>query len=114
MPRGTTRQAKANRAAVYARGSGVGTGRDDRTGTVEQINESVWGVHMNRLLRRKEVEQMVGLSRASLYRLAETGDFPHPVRVGPRAVRWPLRDIEQWISERPLTTQDLRQGQRAG
>ena len=59
---------------------------------------------MNRLLRRREVEQMVSLSRASIYRLADSGDFPHPIRVGPRAVRWRLRDIEQWMSERPLTT----------
>ena len=56
---------------------------------------------MNRLLRRREVEQMVGLSRASIYRLADTGDFPHPIRVGPR---WSLRDIEQWMLERPLAT----------
>ncbi len=59
---------------------------------------------MNRLLRRREVEQMVSLSRASIYRLADSGDFPHPIRVGPRAVRSRLRDIEQWMSERPLTT----------
>ena len=59
---------------------------------------------MNRLLRLKEVVQMVGLSRASIYRLMDSGDFPHAIRVGPRAVRWRLRDIEQWMSERPLTT----------
>ena len=57
---------------------------------------------MNRLLRRKEVGQMVSLSRASIYRLMDSGDFPHPIRVGPRAVRWRLRDIEEWMSERPL------------
>ena len=59
---------------------------------------------MNRFLRRRDVEQMVGLSRTSIYRLADSGDFPHPIRVGPRAVRWRLRDIERWISERPFTT----------
>ena len=59
---------------------------------------------MNRFLRRREVEQMVGLSRTSIYRLADSGDFPHPIRVGPRAVRWRLRDIEQWMLERPLAT----------
>ena len=57
---------------------------------------------MNRFLRLKEVEQMVGLSRTSIYRLMDSGDFPHPIRVGPRAVRWRLRDIEEWMSERPL------------
>ena len=66
---------------------------------------------MNRLLRRKEVEQMVGLSRASIYRLMDSGDFPHPIRVGPRAVRWSLGDIEQWISERPFTTGKVRGSQ---
>ena len=66
---------------------------------------------MNRLLRRREVEQMVSLRRASIYRLADTGDFPHPIRVGPRAVRWSLRDIEQWISERPFTTGKVRGSQ---
>ena len=66
---------------------------------------------MNRLLRRREVEQMVSLSRASIYRLADLGDFPHPIRVGPRAVRWRLGDIERWISERPLTTDEVRGSQ---
>ena len=68
---------------------------------------------MNRFLRRKEVEQMVGLSRASIYRLVDTGDFPRPIRVGPRAVRWRLGDIEQWISERPLTTGGSEASQQA-
>ena len=67
---------------------------------------------MNRFLRLKEVEQMVGLSRASIYRHMDRGDFPHPVRVGPRAVRWRLRDIEQWISERPFTTGKVRGSQQ--
>ena len=106
MVRGIAKQPEVNRAAVYARGSGEGMGRQDKTGTVEQISESVRSFHMNRLLRRKEVEQMVGLSRASIYRLADLGVFPHPVRVGPRAVRWRLGDIERWILERPLTTGD--------
>ena len=73
---------------------------DRRAGTSTRLPAR--RVRMNRLLRRKEVEQMVSLSRASIYRLADTGDFPHPIRVGPRAVRWSLRDIEQWTSERPL------------
>ena len=69
---------------------------------------------MNRLLRRKEVEQIVSLSRASIYRLADLGAFPHPVRVGPRAVRWRLGDIERWISERPLTSAKEGEDQQEG
>ena len=39
MPRGTTRQAEANRAAACARVSGKGRGREDKTSTSEQIGE---------------------------------------------------------------------------
>ena len=38
---------------------------------------------MNRLLRLKEVVQMVGLSRASIYRLMDSGDFPMPSASAP-------------------------------
>ena len=67
---------------------------------------------MNRFLRRREVEQMVGLSRTSIYRLMDSGNFPHPIRVGPRAVRWRLRDIEEWMLERPFTTGKVRGSQQ--
>ena len=39
MPRGTTKQAEANRTAIYARVSGKGRGREDKTSTSEQIGE---------------------------------------------------------------------------
>ena len=39
MSRGTTRQAKANRAATWARVSCKGRGREDKTSTSEQIGE---------------------------------------------------------------------------
>ena len=106
MVRGIAKQPEVNGAAVYARGSGEVADRQRAAGTVEQSSESVRSFHMNRLLRRKEVEQMVGLSRASIYRLADIGVFPHPVRVGPRAVRWRLGDIERWIAERPAASGD--------
>ncbi len=43
-----------------------------------------------RLLRRREVEKITGLSRSSIYRLMEISDFPRPVRIGPGAMRWKL------------------------
>ena len=91
---------EANRAPKDPRALG------DKTSPFERMSESARRIPMNRLLRRKEVEQTVGLSRASIYRLVDTGDFPYPVRVGPRAVRWRSTDIERWISERPPTRPD--------
>ena len=55
----------------------------------------------DRLLRRREVEEITGLARSSLYRYMQEGDFPRPVRVGPAAVRWRESDIVRWLESRP-------------
>ena len=56
---------------------------------------------IDRLLRREEVESRVGLKRSSIYREMRAGRFPLPIKVGPRAVRWPAREIEAWLASRP-------------
>ena len=58
----------------------------------------------DRLLRRREVERITGMSRSSIYRLMQEGEFPRPVRVGPAAVRWKSSDITAWIESRPVAT----------
>ena len=50
----------------------------------------------DRLLRRREVETITGLSRSTIYRLMQESDFPRPVRIGPGAVRWKVSDIKAW------------------
>ena len=56
----------------------------------------------NKFLRRREVEEITGLSRSTIYRMVKTGQFPQPVRVGRKAVRWRLSDIIAWMESRPL------------
>ena len=55
----------------------------------------------DRMLRREEVQSWCGLSRTTIYRLMRAGQFPEPIKIGPRAVRWPESEIEKWLSERP-------------
>ena len=59
-----------------------------------------------KLLRRRQVEEMTGLSRSSIYRLMRTQGFPVAVKVGPAAVRWKESDITSWLESRPLATGD--------
>ena len=61
----------------------------------------------DRLLRRREVEELTGLSRASIYRLMRSGRIPLPVRVSATAVRWKASDITAWIQSRPVATNEL-------
>ena len=56
------------------------------------------------ILRRPEVERLVGVSRATLYKWLRSGVFPAPVRLGPRAVGWRRPDVERWLAERPAVT----------
>ena len=49
------------------------------------------------LLRLPQVEAMVGLKKSKLYALVKQGQFPAPVRLGPRSVRWRGSAISAWI-----------------
>ena len=60
-----------------------------------------------RLLRRRKVEKITGLSRSTIYRLMQESDFPRPVRIGPGSVRWKVSDIKAWIESRPLTRSEF-------
>ncbi len=59
-------------------------------------NES--GASRKRLLRIAEVTALVGLSRATVYRLIDSGGFPRPVRLSPGRVAWVRREVEDWMS----------------
>ena len=58
----------------------------------------------DRLLTRAEVEARCAIARTTIYRLMRCGEFPEPLKIGPRAVRWPASEIEAWLAERPRAT----------
>jgi prophage regulatory protein len=55
-----------------------------------------------RLLRRPEVERLVGLSRSTIYAMMRRGEFPLPVRLSARAVAWRRSDLDDWLARRPI------------
>ena len=54
----------------------------------------------DRLLRRKEVEDLTGLGTTSIYKFMKAGSFPRAVRVSAGAVRWRLSEVNAWIASR--------------
>ena len=60
-----------------------------------------------RLLRRTEVERYCQIGRSTIYRLMREGLFPVPIRVGPRAVRWPEHELNAWLARRPRATGEV-------
>ena len=55
-----------------------------------------------RIMRRPEVLETVGVSTSTLYGWMSSGFFPRPVRLGPKAVGWRSEDVQAWIAARPL------------
>ena len=53
-----------------------------------------------RMLRRRAVEAMTGLSRSTIYARMNTGGFPAAIRLGGRSVGWIAEEIEAWIASR--------------
>ncbi|MEJ0038732.1 MAG: AlpA family phage regulatory protein [Gammaproteobacteria bacterium] len=56
-----------------------------------------------RLLRRHQVEELVGLKRAAIYALQKAGRFPRAVKITERAVGWVEEEIHAWLRERTKT-----------
>jgi prophage regulatory protein len=60
------------------------------------------GTHIagHRILRRKQVEARIGLSRSTIYGGINAGTFPKPINLGPQSVGWIETEIEQWLCDR--------------
>lgn len=56
------------------------------------------------ILRRPQVEQLVGLSRSTLYAMMAENTFPQPVKLSKRAVGWRESDVREWLASRPIAT----------
>ena len=49
---------------------------------------------------RQQLEKLLKVSPATIYRWIKEGRFPKPIHLGPNMVRWKASDIESWVAER--------------
>ena len=59
------------------------------------------------LLRFKAVQQAVGLSRSTLWRLEGARQFPRRRQLSAHAVGWVRQEIEDWISNRAVAGRSI-------
>lgn len=52
------------------------------------------------LLRLREVQTTTGLSRSAIYDMASRGQFPSPIKIGPRASAWVATEVDTWIERK--------------
>ena len=60
-----------------------------------------------RLLTMQEITSMTGLGRRTIYDQMRRGVFPVSLKLGERAIRWRLSEIEEWLAQLPRATGDL-------
>ena len=54
----------------------------------------------DRIIRAKEVVEMTGLSRTTIWRMERYKSFPARVSLGGNSVGWKLSEIQKWLSTR--------------
>lgn len=64
------------------------------------------------LIRRNQVEQLIGLKKAAIYQLIKQGSFPSPVKIGKRAVAWRIADLDLWVKELNLSSPQKNGGEK--
>ena len=53
---------------------------------------------MEQLLTLKEVVEIVGFKKSTIYKFIQKNKFPSPLKIG-KSSRWKLSDIRKWIEE---------------
>lgn len=54
----------------------------------------------DRVMRKKEVLAIVGLSDVSVWRQEQVGTFPRRIRLGGNSVGWLKSEIDGWLEQR--------------
>ena len=61
---------------------------------------------MIKLLKTRELMQMLGIGRTTIYRWMDAGKFPVPIKIGDRGDnRWRQSDIDAWADAQPEKSQ---------
>jgi prophage regulatory protein len=53
-----------------------------------------------RFIRPRQVVEMIGVSRTTLWRMVQAGTFPRPVRITERNCGFLLETVEAWMKTR--------------
>jgi prophage regulatory protein len=55
-----------------------------------------------KIYRMRDLTEVVGLPRSSIWALVARDQFPRPVKLSARTSGWRSSDVAAWIAERPI------------
>jgi prophage regulatory protein len=54
------------------------------------------------MLTCRDLQELLKISKATIYRWVEAGEFPKPLHLGASMVRWRSTDIEKWLADKDI------------
>lgn len=55
---------------------------------------------VTKLYRIPELVELTGMSRSTILRMVDSGDFPKPIKLHLRANAWVDSEVQDWIASR--------------
>lgn len=55
---------------------------------------------IKKIIRKKELLNMLGLSGPTIWRMEQAGKFPRRLRLGGNSCGWLVSEIDEWIASR--------------
>ena len=62
----------------------------------------------SKFIKISEVIEKTSLSRSTIYRLLNLGDFPRQVKLSSRSIGWVEEEIQEWINEKSMRRFDTK------
>ena len=62
------------------------------------------------VVKLKDVISITSLSRSTIYRLVQSGEFPKPIKLATHASGWLCDEIDQWVEERAALRGESNEG----
>ena len=53
-----------------------------------------------KILRWRQVFEIIGLSRTQIWRLEKSGNFPKRIQLSKNSVGWDSNEVQEWIQNR--------------
>ncbi len=54
----------------------------------------------NKIIKRKELLELVSMSKSTLYNQVAENRFPKPIKLANRSVGWLTSDIQEWFEQK--------------
>lgn len=70
--------------------------------------EAVEGKTTQRIIRKPELLNILGLSDPTVYRMEKAGRFPKRLRLGGNSCGWLQSEVDGWISERAAARSEAK------